>query len=326
MTQKDIKRYTLQSYIGTLLENINITQSTESAIKKMSFLSDPQFNKLVDDILEEIHNRSLNKKEDTKLSRLSDKKFRNLVLDTFLVYTHKNPGKKNLKVEELIGELESLIGDLKGENKEISGILNEMDVGRKFYLYCEYLRNVFKRHNEDLEIINQMEIFFGEFFISDLENNSNIKNKPEFQYKLEMKNKLNFDEFLNDKKLIEYADTILKSNPEYEFYKFNLKNQNKIIKKNQFIGIIGLIYDELTKFDLNNEITELIKVLELFKENENHNEIHSKLENIVNNLKLKLGNIEILENIKIKILNNENVNDILFELVEFIKFQLVRNI
>ncbi|KAG0441861.1 hypothetical protein DMUE_0738 [Dictyocoela muelleri] len=409
MNNTDIKRITLQSYIGALIENINITSRTEDAIKKMLFLNDKQFNSLVDDIIEEIKNRSLRIKSYSKLKKLSDEKFMFLVIDAFLVFNHKfpkiknydtlnclnselegikekglnenkllgninkevnssnedksalkdaissknkyqtikenkikkvnhndtdndnykvnnansnykvnhdnndkfnnansnykvnhdsnykvnsndnnfihkdvnnsNPQHTNEKIEELITDLEILIGKLKSEESILDEILKENDMRKRLKRYSEYLKSIFLKHGEDISVIEKMENNLNIGFIFDFESlisfaDSVFDFKPEYDEHIsKFGNNKGIKRFTqNDhfsckeedfKNLIgdELDDKVF----EYSFHRKNLNNINKNIRKKEFMNIISMVYDEIYKFDLSSEVNLLVNTLEKLK-------------------------------------------------------------
>lgn len=166
-------RTRLHSFITYPLKNV--TSRQRDAVQKMLFLEEDQFQELLMDIQDEIARRECRQKEPlpksdaytTKrnksrqnLARLNSGKFENLVIDVLLVLNHRFPDleEKNVtEIETLIGDLEKLITDLKGdmayEQLVIEQVGSEKDLKLRLHIYNKYVRRMLEKHNEDVSVV-----------------------------------------------------------------------------------------------------------------------------------------------------------------------------
>lgn len=107
---KDIVRYTLQSYVGKMFTDTEISSRQKEAIQRLNTLREDKFQEFCHDVINEIHRRSgvkynADNKMIQRFSMLSTERFKNLVVDTLIVYYQKNP---EARVEEMPAFLENL--------------------------------------------------------------------------------------------------------------------------------------------------------------------------------------------------------------------------
>lgn len=152
----DVIRYTLQSFIGKAIREIDITNRQQEAIKRLCQLKEDRFEDLCSDIVNEIHRRSgmnydKNNKMSDKFSRLSNDKFENLVIDTLSVFYLKNPEYKMEEMPEFLDNLKILIDNLKEDLEKSSFLskLEKLDLYNKIYTFL----NLAKKKGIDENII-----------------------------------------------------------------------------------------------------------------------------------------------------------------------------
>lgn len=292
MEEHEIIRFTLNSYIGSLLKEINISKRQKEAISKMLFLSEPQFNELIADIITEIQLRSTKTASNSKLSKLNEDKFKNLVIDVFLVYNHKYPSENlqnNTEIESLINDLEALISKLKENEEErvMNKILNERTIQGRVDVYSNYLISIFGKYNENTKVILAM------------------KELLTFDKKVKL---FEFEEFfqVGDKMVNE-------TNEEYFYYKNKFNESYGNIRKKYFINIVELLYDihennEKNDEFFNKEVNGIIEILNRIKENEyNGLQVAENVKNIIERFKNKFND------------DNIELNNVLSEIDTFIK-------
>lgn len=179
----DFKEYyaILKSHLRPTTQITSTQSNINSAIQKMTFLDDAQFGELLSDLTDELLRRKNNVKlplsklqsastkrnlSRKKLSYLTDEKIEFLIIDCLLVLKHRyNVNEDELKsdddISSLIGDLEKLIKDMKGDMKYETSIINQIRNERsskfKLHIYNKYVKRMLEKHNEDVVVVNFME-------------------------------------------------------------------------------------------------------------------------------------------------------------------------
>lgn len=276
------KRASLQSYLKDFTHS---PQRQKDAVQKMLFLESQQFEELLDDVIDEINRRQTNTMHPLhdktgysakrnasrlKLGRLSNDKFKNLVFDVLLVFNHRYPDLENKNVdeiEELIGDLEKLIIDLKGdmayEQLIIDQLKNEQDYKARHHIFNKYVRRIFDKHKEDTSVIDYME---------------SVSKETTHE-------KIDILDLLETHVFMRHADHYFKHHNlfshEYEYHKNNLfalkddvifdkETQSRIVRKTKarIFEIMLQTRDKMLKINVNFEIevNSIIFSLEKIKE------------------------------------------------------------
>lgn len=119
---RDIIRYTLQSYVGSMFTETKMSGRQKEAIRRLSSLRRDKFQELCHDIINEIHRRggvkyNTDNKMIQKFAMLSTEKFKNLVVDTLIVYYQKNPEARMEEPPAFLENLGTLIESLKVDSE-----------------------------------------------------------------------------------------------------------------------------------------------------------------------------------------------------------------
>lgn len=275
-------RSSLQSYIKGVATS---PQRQNDAVQKMLFLEPQQFDELLADVHEEVNRRSSEPRTPVekistygakrnasraKLGNLPEEKFKNLVLDVYLVFNHRYPDfeDKNVdEIEELIGDLEKLITNLKGdmayEELIIEQLKNEDDYKARHHIFNKYVRRTFEKLNENTSVIDYME----------------TKSKETTHEKIDISDLLETHVFMR------HADHYFKYHnlfsDEYEYHKNNLfalkdeeifekQTQDRIVRKTKarIFEIMLQTRDKMVKEDVNieDEVNNIIYSLEKIKD------------------------------------------------------------
>lgn len=279
---KDVVRYTLQSYIGSY--NVNCSEEKKmAAVKKMENLALSNFNELVGDVVNEIHRRCNMAYEESdkpmrgKLTKLRDDKFKNLAVDVLNVFNNRYFKNSKSDIKDEITNLGKIISLLKVEEETGEGIIHETNEKIKFKLFLEYVK---KFHND--KIVEYMEKFVQESIEMDQNNNFQVL----FNYKM-LIHKVENSKYKNLK--------------EYQIYKSNIRrienmNIDSQIKKNllkkEFLNISELLYDKQFYFEessIKNDVNHLINLLGRYNSDETKEktllmEIHVEIIQVVNRI------------------------------------------
>lgn len=160
--QDDIKRYTMQSFVGSHLSTMQISHRQKEAIERLVRLTDDKFDGLCEDIVSEIHRRNgiQNSTENTtsphaspvhdRLAQLSEDKFKNLVVDVLLVHSYKQPNSEPLKLDQFMNNLQHLIAELNGlaENERFINKIKDLTFLNKLEEYNKYIKERKRVPNE----------------------------------------------------------------------------------------------------------------------------------------------------------------------------------
>lgn len=159
--QKDITRYTLQSYAGVFTSDIELSSRQKEAIERLMHLSDDKFDGLCNDVVNEIQRRNGVESKmagpmQEKLRRLNDEKFKNLVVDLLLVYNYRYPDGESVKSDKFLINLEYLITDLKIKSEREKFLIRSQNLSfaRKIEEYNRYIRRL---EVVDEEIIDEID-------------------------------------------------------------------------------------------------------------------------------------------------------------------------
>lgn len=159
-SQKIVK-YTLESYIGRPISEIETNERQKEAIERLMNLREDKFQELCYDVSNEIHKRNgmkydVTNKMSKRFSMLTEKNFKNLVVDLLVVYYRKNPNKKPETMPVFLNSLEDLIETLKSESANESFIKKIEGLGlyHKIQEMIYYIRrNIGEQITEELEQI-----------------------------------------------------------------------------------------------------------------------------------------------------------------------------
>lgn len=289
---KDVVKYTLQSYIGSHVVSCSEEKKIE-AVKKMENLPRENFDELVRDIVNEIHRRcdmaydESDKPMREKLIKLRDDKFKNLAYDVLTVFNNRYFKNSKSDIKDEINNLGKLISLLKVEEETGEEIISETNEKIKFKLFVEYVKRF---HND--KIVEYMENFVKESIEKDLNNNFQI--------------------LFNYKKLIHKIDNSKYKNlKEYQFYKSNIKRIERMnidgkIRKNllmkEFLNISELLYNNQFYYEegcVRDDVNHLINIIarynsNLTKEKSFLNEVHTEIIEVVNKIIERADSIDYI--------------------------------
>ncbi|KAM0681517.1 hypothetical protein GINT2_000029 [Glugoides intestinalis] len=275
-SKKDVIMYTLQSFIGKSIDVIEINEHQHEAIQRLMGLQEKYFEKLCNDLVNEIHRRSgIKYKQDTqiqyKMTRLSDKRFNDLVIETLTVFYYRNPEYKSEKMPNFIKSMKGLILQMKNTVGKTSFIkkIDELEFYNKLYAFLDYVKHF--GINEELsskikialdekvknESMNFLEVLsFPKVFLEKVRQTSAFKDSKEHALLDDYKNKILYS--LSDRSI-----DILKRSA---LIKDHISKMMVVLIKQLVIPAKKLEY-----FD--QELKDLIEILELIKADLEGNQI-----------------------------------------------------
>lgn len=220
----DKAREKLCSFNIDKLKSMNIAECQKEAIEKMMFLSQEQFDDLVEDVCNEIDMRRRNETTYTpnpsfsekrnmscrKLRCLNNEKFSNLVVDVLLVLNHRIPSAEHAgETCDMLSDLENILLSLKrgrtSEERTIREIKLAGDFQQKTKIFMKYLKSEFKNNRMETGVMDVMEAEMRSYFRGQTE--------AQMGYMLKTEN------------FLEYADRLSEdvSAPEYAYRRKNIK-------------------------------------------------------------------------------------------------------
>lgn len=145
--QNNLIKYTLESFIGKPITEIEVSERQKEAIQRLLNLKDEKFEELCKDVTNEIFRRNgmsydLSNKMCEKFSMLSLENFKNLVVDVLVVYYEKNTDQKPETMPVFLNNLETLILNLKIESEKESFLNKVKDVQfyQKIMEFIDYMK------------------------------------------------------------------------------------------------------------------------------------------------------------------------------------------
>lgn len=220
----DKAREKLCSFNIDKLKSMNIAECQKEAIEKMMFLSQEQFDDLVEDVCNEIDMRRRNETAYTPNPRFSEKrnmsckklrcldneKFSNLVVDVLLVLNHRMPSAEHAGGAcDMLADLENILTSLKrgktsGE-RAVREINQAGDIQHKTKIFMRYLRGEFKKHSMEASVLDVMDTEMKRYFRGQTE--------AQMSYMLKAEN------------FLEYADRLCEDvhAPEYAYHRKNIR-------------------------------------------------------------------------------------------------------
>lgn len=271
INNKNIIKYTLESYIGKPISEIETTERQKEAIDRLFNLREDKFDEICYDVCNEIHRRNgmkydVKNKMCEKFSMLTEMHFKNLVVDLLVVYYLKNPDKKPESMPAFLNSLETLIDSLKSEaeNQNFLYKIKNLNFYHKIQEFITYLKSNKIDTNNDIDNLFDYMI---------LELKYEIENES-----IKFFEALSYPEILIEQ--FEKTKYFLKLKPE-------VQNEIKNLKQKIQINLKVTNKDEIIKISL-------LQILEI----------------IVNNSQIPARNIECYENeIKILIESLESIKN-----------------
>lgn len=287
--QKNIVRFTLQSYVGPSINHIEITQRQKDAIQRLIYLPDQNFVELCDDIVNEIHRRNGMKHTTTnamfnKLVNLSDEKFKNLVVDTLLVYNYRNPGNEYAN-DDFLNNLKKLIEDLKAtpENDNFIEEIKNLAFVNKISEYNKYVRRNSDITKEIIELIDseikkELEmraqdllecLTYPNIFLEKVDK-SNIADTEEYKF-----HRNNIQKLLENNKTDSYDDI----SDKFESQALSALTKSKLIKS-EMMQIFSILINRISLPAKNIEPfhDEIVMILDTLKSIKNDLEGGEKID------------------------------------------------
>jgi hypothetical protein len=307
--EKDIIRYTLQSYIGKSIKDITLGEHQKIAISRLSGMKNERFDQLCGDLINEIQRRNgMDFVPPTvlgeKLIQISDLKFKNLVMETLTVFYLKNTQYEVEDMPEFVENVKMLIKSLK-EQTERDLFLNQIE-NLGFYGKIYEFLDFAKKSDLDIQILSQMKKYVDEKVGKDSFEFIELCEFPDlFLKSFFSSERLNL--IKNEKMKILY-DQIINLPVE-----MNYEERSELIKKNM-IEMIAIVINSTAisskKIEyFENEISGVVEVLEGIE-----SEIQTKTPIDLDKASLKLS--EILENIitkgsnKLSFLSTDHINEL----------------
>ncbi|ELA42318.1 uncharacterized protein VICG_00718 [Vittaforma corneae ATCC 50505] len=268
-TNKDVVRYTLQSFIGKTRRDFEMDDRQREAIQRLCQLKDEKFEELCEDIANEIHRRSgmkynKNSKIQDKFMKLSDHKFKNLVIDTLTVFYLKNPEYKMEEMPEFLENMKILIDQLKVDSEKAMFLakLEKLNFYNKLKEFLEYTR----KQGTDEKIVSHVMNAVDGKISNDASNFCEILSFPNIF--LEKLNETKIFKESDFQKFEDHRNKILStlSNDSISF-----REKSKTIKQ-ELREIMSLVIEKSTipalKIEcFDDEIMEIIGLLDLLRTN-----------------------------------------------------------
>lgn len=268
-TNKDVIMYTLQSFIGKSIEGIVINEHQHEAIQRLMGLQEKYFEKLCNDIVNEIHRRSgMKYKQESqiqhKMTRLSDKRFKDLVTETLSVFYYRNPTYRSEKMPNFIKNMKSLILQMKNNVQKTSFVkkIDELEFYNKLYAFLDYV----KHFGVNEELISKIKVALDENLKNESMNFLEVLSFPKTFLE-----KVTQTSAFNDSKehvlLDAYKNQILNSLSDRSI---DILERSALIKENLskmmniLIKQLVIPAKKLECFD--QELKHLIEILELIKD------------------------------------------------------------
>ncbi|WUR03709.1 uncharacterized protein VNE69_06030 [Vairimorpha necatrix] len=230
---REIIKYTLKSYLGDHT-NFSSPEKKKETFDKLSTLSVRDFEKFVNDIINEIHRRTdMEYKKPRKhsmrkkLIQMKEDTFKNLVFDLLEVYDVRYPS----NMEDEIENISQIITCLKMKENLNQQILNETNITLKINFFLEY---IIQKYNIKDEIVDHM----VEYIDNNIQEELTSTFEGIFNYKLFI-DKLDKTRYASLEKYIIYRDNIKR---------LENMNINEDIKKemifNEFLNIVKFVIDK----------------------------------------------------------------------------------
>ncbi|KAI5151306.1 hypothetical protein ENBRE01_2047 [Enteropsectra breve] len=238
--EEEAVMYTLQAFVGSYVNEIELSDRKRANIQILLELADESFYDLCRDIQNEIRRKrgeSHQKKEGAvydNLKHLDEKKFKDLVVEILLVYNYRNPRSSSHRMGDFVTSLEKIVGDLKIESakKNFMAKIETLDFLHAMLEYNSFVSSTGAIDEGVVSLIEGM-----------------IRSEVE-------KRSTNFIEALSypTQFLDKLEEMKIVDGDEYTFHKTNiekiLKNSNMLVKlpkahdhivKNEMMQILGMI-------------------------------------------------------------------------------------